>query len=77
MTDLERVETAKNIVSPLLDKILIDLMFWKEKKYEDHFWKYTNSSSGDNWRHIRTRLYFSSASHMYSLLNIITLANDR
>lgn len=23
------------------------------------------------WRHIRTRLYFTSASHLYALMNII------
>lgn len=36
--------TAKEIVSPLMEKILVDLMFWKNKKYEDLFWKYKEST---------------------------------
>ena len=52
-------------------------MFWKEKNSEEHYWKYKNESQADNWRHIRTRLYFSSASHIYSILNILILGNNR
>jgi inositol-hexakisphosphate/diphosphoinositol-pentakisphosphate 1-kinase len=28
------------------------------------------------WRHVRTRLYFTSASHMYTLLNVLKLGVD-
>jgi inositol hexakisphosphate/diphosphoinositol-pentakisphosphate kinase len=52
-------------------------MFWKNKKYEDLYWKYKESTQEDNWKHIRTRLYFTSASHMYSIINVICLGNNR
>jgi inositol hexakisphosphate/diphosphoinositol-pentakisphosphate kinase len=64
------------ICLPILDKILEDMMFWKTKNMEEEFWKYKTKGE-DNWRHIRTRLYFTSASHLYSLLNLLVLGNDR
>lgn len=77
MKNKESLATAKDIISPLLEKILVDLMFWKNKKYEDLYWKYMENSEEDNWKHIRTRLYFTSASHMYSILNFVTLGNNK
>ena len=77
INDQERIEVATDICLPLLDKILVDLMFWKERPEDEGYWKYKNPTDGDNWRHIRTRLYFTSASHMYSLLNILTRGNGR
>jgi len=52
-------------------------MFWKDKKYEDQYWKYKNDQEQeiDHWKHIRTRLYFTSASHIYSVMHLITLGN--
>lgn len=73
MNDWERLKIAQDICLPLIEKIKVDLMFWKEKSSEDNFWKYRNNAEIDNWRHIRTRLYFTSASHMYSLINLLTL----
>ena len=77
MNDKLKLETAHNIAGPLLEKILNDLMFWKEMKYEDQYWKYKNDQETDHWKHIRTRLYFTSASHIYSVMHLITLGNDR
>jgi hypothetical protein len=31
MNDREKLQTALDIVSPLLEKIIVDLMFWKNK----------------------------------------------
>jgi inositol-hexakisphosphate/diphosphoinositol-pentakisphosphate 1-kinase len=77
INDEERVQVATDICLPLLEKILVDLMFWKEMTEEYGYWKYKNPTEGEDWRHIRTRLYFTSASHMYSLLNILTRGNNR
>ena len=44
LNDKQKLITAKEIVSPLMEKILVDLMFWKNKKYEDLFWKYKEST---------------------------------
>ena len=41
--DEEKVKTAQDIASPLLEKILTDLMFWKNMQYEDQYWKYKSS----------------------------------
>jgi inositol hexakisphosphate/diphosphoinositol-pentakisphosphate kinase len=52
-------------------------MFWQQKSSEGKIWKYRDLDEVENWRNIRTRLYFSSASHMYSLMNILTLGNNK
>ncbi len=45
--DSEKLKIALDICIPLLDKILIDLMFWKEKSSEDKFWKFRNNVEVD------------------------------
>ena len=52
-------------------------MFWKNMKYEDQYWKYKSSEGENYWKHIRTRLYFTSASHIYSVMHLMTLGLNR
>jgi inositol hexakisphosphate/diphosphoinositol-pentakisphosphate kinase len=68
---------AQDICLPLFGKILIDLMFWKAKNEDSKYWHYKDEEEMTAERAIRTRLYFTSASHIYSLINLLTLANNR
>jgi inositol hexakisphosphate/diphosphoinositol-pentakisphosphate kinase len=51
-------------------------MFWKAKHSKDKYWQYKDDEEIDAERAIRTRLYFTSASHIYSLINLLTLGNN-
>jgi inositol hexakisphosphate/diphosphoinositol-pentakisphosphate kinase len=75
------LKTAELIVTPLCKKILNDLLFWQDDKFheEEQYWKYKLSQDGGqdkHWRHVRTRLYFTSSSHIYSLYNILAYGNN-
>ena len=74
------------IISPLFRKIKSDLLWWNTalsekndlaKPYQEesaYYMMKTNNEKStmiDHWRHIRTRLYFTSASHLYSLFNVL------
>lgn len=54
-------------------------MFWKAKNEDSQsqYWNYKDEEEMNAERAIRTRLYFTSASHIYSLINLLTLANNR
>ena len=54
-----------------------------QKYGEDRQWEKSgldeaglDSRVKSSWRHVRTRLYFTSASHMYTLLHTLKLGVD-
>lgn len=73
----------------LLTKVTHDLIWWSSPfikqaeqiiKDEQSFLEHKGldpSKVGEDvkslWRHVRTRLYFTSASHLYSLFNVLSL----
>jgi inositol hexakisphosphate/diphosphoinositol-pentakisphosphate kinase len=42
--DEERLRIAQDICLPLIEKMKVDLMFWREKSSEDLLWKYRNNA---------------------------------
>eukprot|EP01017_Pseudomicrothorax_dubius_P043427 TRINITY_DN7230_c0_g1_i1.p1 TRINITY_DN7230_c0_g1~~TRINITY_DN7230_c0_g1_i1.p1 ORF type:complete len:242 (-),score=47.44 TRINITY_DN7230_c0_g1_i1:84-809(-) len=84
----DKVDIGLNIITPLLKKIKNDLLWWEspatpaENVFRDEmsFWQHKglDPSKIDGeiksaWRHVRTRLYFSSASHLTTLFNVLHL----
>ena len=80
---LKKTEIGMKIISPLFRKIKSDLLWWttalankndlsKPYQEESSYYMMKNKEVNDDfWKHIRTRLYFSSASHVYSLFNVL------
>lgn len=83
LTNSSKMSVALSIAGPLFSKIYADLIFWRAPSFEEEYWKYIeketkrredlDSTVKSFWRHIRTRLYFTSASHLYSLFFLLTL----
>ena len=80
MTRQEKLTIAQGICAPLLRKIRADLQrnisFDEEEDDEDHIVsrldpRYSSGVSSPG-RHVRTRLYFTSESHIHSLLTILS-----
>jgi len=89
LTDQERANSSLTIIANLVKKVTHDLIWWNSPfinqaeqivKDEQSFLEHKGldpSKIGEDvksiWRHVRTRLYFTSASHLYSLFNLIAL----
>ena len=82
----QKTSIARKIVNPLMSKINNDLLWWynREKiesesafsyEYSDYagldVTKVTSNEVYSKWRNIKTRLYFTSASVLYSLFNTV------
>lgn len=83
----EKYNIGLKIIKPLLNKIVKDLIWWDSNYETNHYLvdleNAEKSYSGldqdklnlndikSSWRHIKTRFYFTSASHLYSLFNAL------
>ncbi len=87
ITIKEKINVGMKIIEPLLNKIYKDLIWWNynnpyfESKNDmnenDESWSGLDQSRVDSsdiksaWRHVKTKFYFTCASHMYALINIL------
>lgn len=92
ITIKEKMNIGIKVIGSLLNKIHKDLLWWnylnpyypkpKELEETDATFSGLDQSRVDkseiksSWRHVKTRFYFTCASHMYALLNLLTYGYD-
>ena len=90
ITIKEKIDIGVRIIKPLMNKIYKDLMWWNYNNpyfESNNDMKETNWSGLDQnsvdpseiksaWRHIKTRFYFTCASHMYALINLLVYGDN-
>ena len=86
----EKMNIGVKIIGPLFQKIHKDLLWWNYNPYHKQFKHDTSDESysgldqsrvdsteiKSTWRHVKTRFYFTCASHMYALLNILIYGDN-
>ena len=73
----EKFNIGIKLIKPLLTKIKNDLLWYEiNNKTEDFLQenKYNNETNND--KNVKTRFYFTSQSHLYSLFNVIVYGLD-
>jgi inositol hexakisphosphate/diphosphoinositol-pentakisphosphate kinase len=81
ITQIEKLTIGLGICSPLLKKIRSDLLtnIYENEEDENESVNRLNPSYSHGvsspGRHVRTRLYFTSESHIHSMLNVLRLGN--
>jgi inositol hexakisphosphate/diphosphoinositol-pentakisphosphate kinase len=86
------IQNSIKSLLPLLKKIQNDLLWWQNEKTDSNIGEMINEfcfkqHGGLNpnflegqiksaWRHVRTRLYFTSSAHIYSLFNLLGKENN-
>ena len=86
----EKLDIGTKIIGPILSKIYRDLIWWnynnpyfpKNNNNDENSFSGLDQSSLElneiksAWRHVKSRIYFTCASHMYSLLNLLMYGNN-
>ena len=90
ITIKEKIDIGIRIIKPLMNKIYKDLMWWNYNNpycesindMKETNWSGLDQNSVDpseiksTWRHVKTRFYFTCASHMYALINLLVYGDN-